>query len=286
MTALSAALPDDSAAALSWRWEGDPIVGVLLTALVAIYVAGLLRQRRERRLPQATWTRAAAFVAGIALLVITFMSPLDAWGDRLFAAHMAQHLMLMMGAPPLLVLGRPVVVALWALPAAGRRAVGAWWLRSRRLRGASGFIRSPLAAWLLASAALVFWHLPGPYVQAFENTWAHVLEHLSFFLTAMLFWRIVVKDPQSSGLSLGATMIFVVTFAMENAMLAAILIFAPRVLYPVHAVLPAWSPLTPLEDQQLAGVLMWSVTGVVDLVALCLLFAALLAGRGRRGARG
>jgi len=80
-------------------------------------------------------------------------------------------------------------------------------------------------------------------------------------------------------------MIFVVTFAMENAMLAALLIFAPKVLYSVHRSAPAWSGLTPLEDQQLAGVLMWAVTGAVDLLALCLLFVALLASAQRRSAR-
>ncbi len=270
---------------MPWQWDADPLVIGLLLVVAAAYVAGAARQWRERRRPQSAVLRAAAFGAGILVLVMTLLSPLDAWGDELFAAHMAQHLMLMMVAPPLLVLGRPFLVALWALPSTGRRAVGAWWLHGRRLRSAIDLLLAPLTAWLLASAALWFWHLPQPYGLAFRIPAVHAAEHLSFFLASILFWRVVIDGPRAGRLSIGATMIFVVTFAMENAMLAALLIFAPRVLYAVHASAPAWSGLTPLEDQQLAGVLMWAVTGVADLLALCLLFVALLASAQRRSAR-
>lgn len=272
-------------ARVPWQWDADPLVGGLLLGVAAIYLAGATRQWRERRMPQSAWQRATAFGAGLLVLGLTLMSPLDAWGDELFAAHMAQHLMLMMVAPPLLMLGRPFIVALWALPAPGRRAFGAWWLRSRRVRSSIEMLLAPLPSWLLASAALWFWHLPRPYDLAFRNPAVHAAEHLSFFLAAILFWRVVIDGPGSGRLSLGATMIFVVTFAMENAMLAALLIFAPRVLYRVHLWAPAWSGLTALEDQQLAGVLMWAVTGVVDLLALCLLFVALLSSAQRRSAR-
>jgi cytochrome c oxidase assembly factor CtaG len=270
---------------MPWDWAADPLVIGLFFTVTAVYVAGMMRQRRERRLPQSAPRRAIAFGAGMLLLVVTLLSPLDAWGDQLFAAHMAQHLVLMMLAPPLLVLGRPFIVALWAMPTGGRRAVGAWWLRRGRLRLTIDVLMSPLVAWLLASAALWFWHSPQPYVLAFRIPSVHAAEHLSFFLTAILFWRVVIDGPASGRLSIGATMIFVFTFAMENAMLAALLVFAPRVLYSVHAAAPAWSGLTPLEDQQLAGVLMWAVTSAVDLLALSLLFVALLDSAQRRSAR-
>ncbi len=277
------ALP--GATAVPWRWEPQPVVCALLLALAAAYGSGLLRQRGERRLPKDTLPRALSFAAGLVLLVLALLSPLEAWDDALFSGHMAQHLILMMLAPPLLILGRPVVVALWALPRSRRHAVGAWWLQSRWLRPAFDLISTPLVAWLLASAALWFWHLPRPYALAFHEPLAHVAEHLSFFGTAILFWRVVIDGPRSGRISVGATMLFVMGFAMENAMLAAILIFAPVVLYGVHAMAPPWSPLTPLEDQQLAGVLMWAVMGLVDLTALCLLFVAWLGSGARRVAR-
>ncbi|MEB0059697.1 cytochrome c oxidase assembly protein [Variovorax sp. LG9.2] len=264
-------------AALPWEWELEPLICMLLSAVSAIYLVGLARQWHERRLPKNSPMCALSFAAGIAVLVLALLSPLDAWGDQLFCAHMAQHLMLMMVAPPLLIMGRPVVVALWAMPRPLRLRVGAWWQRSPAVRPMVELLSAPLAAWLLVSVALWFWHLPKPYALAFTQPVAHALEHLSFFLTSILFWRVVIGGPLAGRLSIGAIMIFLVTFAMENAMLAAILIFAPQVLYGVHAVAPAWSPWSPIEDQQLAGILMWSVTALVDLLALCLLFVAWLA---------
>lgn len=272
----------DSAASLPWGWNAEPVVCLLLVAVSLIYLAGVWRLKSEERLPKAALSRGLAFAAGILLIALVLLSPLDAWGDELFSAHMAQHLILMMVAPPLLILGHPVAVMLWALPRERRHAAAGWWRRSGVVRPFVDRARSPLVAWLAASGVLWFWHLPKPYGLAFTEPIAHTLEHLSFFLTSILFWRVVIEDPQSRRLPLGATMIFVVTFAMENAMLAAILIFAPRVLYDVHAIAPAWSPLTPVEDQQLAGVLMWSVTGVADLVALAWLFVAWLASSDRR----
>ncbi len=282
VTTLVDATSTGGAASLPWLWYAEPVVCVLLATGSLIYLAGIARLKSEQRLPTAALSRGLAFAAGIVLLVVALLSPLDRWGDEMFSAHMAQHLILMMVVPPLLILGHPIVVALWALPHGGRRAVAAWWQTSRMIRPAIDWIRSPLVAWLAASGALWFWHLPKPYGLAFTEPIAHALEHLSFFLASIVFWRVVIEDPQSRRLPLGATMIFVVTFAMENAMLAAILIFAPRILYVVHAVAPAWSPLTPLEDQQLAGVLMWSVSGLADLVALAWLFVAWLASSDRR----
>lgn len=276
----------DRAATLPWNWDAEPLVCLLLATVSLIYLAGISRLKREQRLPIAAWSRGLAFAGGIVLLGLALLSPLDAWSDELSSAHMAQHLILMMIAPPLLILGHPIVVALWALPRDRRRSVAAWWQASRMVRPVIDWLRSPLIAWLTVSAMLWFWHLPKPYDLAFTEPAAHALAHLSFFLTSTLFWRVVIEDPQSRRLSLGATMIFVVTFAMENAMLAALLIFAPKVLYAAHATAPAWSPLSPLEDQQLAGVLMWSVTGVADLIALAWLFVAWLASSDRRMARG
>ena len=272
-------------AALPWEWELEPAVCLLLSALGATYFAGLARQWHERRLPKNAPLYALSFAAGMVVLVIALLSPLDAWGDQIFCAHMAQHLLLMMVAPPLLIMGRPIVVALWAMPRPLRHKVGALWQRSPAVRPLVELLSAPLMAWLLVSAALWFWHLPKPYSLAFSQPVAHALEHLSFFLTSILFWRVVIGGPQAGRLSIGAIMIFLVTFAMENAMLAAILIFAPQVLYGVHAVAPAWSPWSPIEDQQLAGILMWSVTALVDLLALCMLFVAWLASSERRTQR-
>lgn len=265
-----------------WAWDFVPGVVVCLGLVALIYAAGACRLHRERRKRKGWRLQAVAFGSGIGVLSIALLSPLDAWAGWLFAAHMTQHLILMMIAPPLLILGRPIAVGLWALPRGARAAVGARWRNDAVGRPSIDLLQSPLVAWVLATAALWFWHLPKPYTVAFEEGWPHTLEHLSFFFGGILFWRVVIEHPQSRRLSLGATMLFVATFAMQNGMLGALLVFAPRVLYAVHAVAPPWSPFTPLEDQQLAGVLMWFVTGAVDLGAMGLLFVVWLASSERR----
>lgn len=264
------------------QWTVEPAVIACLVAPASVYAAGVRRMTREQRVPSAGASRALAFCAGIGLLVVALLSPLDAWAERSFAAHMAQHLILMMIAPPLLVLGRPIVTALWALPGGSRRAVAAWWNDDILARPAADFILGPMFAWVAASAALWFWHLPVPYAYAYDDAWAHALEHLAFFFGGVLFWRVVIGHSQSRRLSLGATMLFVATFAMHSGMLGALLIFGPRVFYAVHAIAPPWSPFNPLEDQQLAGILMWLVNGAIDLGALAALFVAWLASSERR----
>jgi cytochrome c oxidase assembly factor CtaG len=223
-----------------------------------------------------------SFCGGMLLLSVALMSPLDARADRLFSAHMLQHLILMMLAPPLLIIGHPIAVSLWSLPRDARRGVAAWWSRSAVIRPTIDFVRAPLPAWLLMSAVLWFWHLPKAYAAGLDDAVTHGFEHLTFFLGAILFWRVVIEDAQSRRLALGAAILFVATFAMQNGMLGALLIFAPRVLYAAYAVAPSWSTRTPLEDQQLAGVLMWSVSAVVDLGVLGYLFVAWLGSSDRR----
>ena len=200
MTATAHVEEMPATTSIPWTWEPEPVVCILLVAVAATYAAGALRQWRERRLPKDARWRAFSFAIGVGLLVLALLSPLDAWGDRLFAAHMAQHLILMMLSPPLLVLGRPVVVALWSLPQRWRHAVAEQWLRGRSVRPLMDFLGGPLPAWLLLSAALWFWHLPKPYTLAFTHPFAHALEHLSFFLTAILFWRIVIHGSQQGRL--------------------------------------------------------------------------------------
>lgn len=266
------------------QWQYEPGVLVPLAAATIVYTAGVTRLVVEQRWPRAGTARASAFAAGIGLLVVALVSPLDRWADALFSAHMAQHLIVMMVAPPLLVLGRPAVVSLWALPRRPRRAVAARWRRGTALGRIAGAVRNPLFAWAAASLALWFWHLPRPYAAAFDEAWIHVAEHLSFFFSAIAFWRVVVGDAQSRRLSLAATMLFVLTFAMQNGMLAAILTFAPKVLYAPHREAPTWAALTPLEDQQLAGILMWLVTGLIDLGVVAALFLAWMRSGERRTA--
>jgi cytochrome c oxidase assembly factor CtaG len=196
--------------------------------------------------------RAVACTLGIATVGFAQLSPLEGLAHRSFAAHMLQHLALMLVAAPLLVWGRAGVVVLRSVPPEWRPALtraGRWMRTARR----------PAVVWILFAAALWGWHLPGPYQAALSNAWIHVAEHVSFFGTAVLWWACLLGRRR---LEPGGGMLYAFTTMVHAAWLAAILTFAPHVLYPYYA-LRAVPGLTALADQQLAGVLMWVPAGFV-----------------------
>ncbi|NUO37200.1 MAG: cytochrome c oxidase assembly protein [Gemmatimonadaceae bacterium] len=251
-----------------WRaWSAAP--GVLLGCLVAValYARGVrvIRRRAGTRLV-SPW-RVRSFAAAIAALLIALVSPLDALAGSLFSAHMVQHLLLMMVAAPLLVLGDPMTAMLWALPPRGRRGVGLWWRRRRTLRAVWRAIASPGGAWILHVVALWIWHVPALYDRAVADGAVHVLEHLAFLGTALLFWWVPFK-AHGRRVGGGTALIYLFGAVLQGTILGALLALARLPLYTAHfGTTRAWG-LTPLEDQQLAGLLMWVPAGFVYLAAL------------------
>ena len=170
-------------------------VEIVLLLLPAIWYAAGVRAvwAQAGRGHGVSGARALSFGVGLAVIAASLFSPLDNLADALFSAHMVQHLLLIMIAAPLLVLGAPLVPMLWALPAARRRAVGGWWNRSRAVRPAVLVLTHPGVAFTLHTLALWFWHFPLPYQAALEHEWLHALEHLSFVGTASLLWWVVLQ---------------------------------------------------------------------------------------------
>jgi cytochrome c oxidase assembly factor CtaG len=184
-------------------------------------------------------------------------------GEALLSAHMAQHELVMVLAAPLLVLGRPLVVTLWGLPRRWRRAVGG--LLSA-LRPVWRAVSRMEVAWLLHAGAIIGWHVPGLYQRTLDSDLIHALQHSSFLLTALLFWWSVLPGAVLRGrhgaaiLSLFATMVY-------TGGLGALLTLGRGVWYPAYGeAAPLWG-LTPLEDQQLAGLIMWVPGGLSYLLA-------------------
>ena len=184
---------------------------------------------------------------------------------------MVQHLVLLMIAPPLLILGRPALACFWAFPLPGRRAIGRVWIRSG-LKHAVDLVMSPIFVWLLCSAALWFWHLPGPYGWALGSESVHAFEHVCFFLTSLMFWSLVLEPLGRRRMDYGSTLLFVATFGVQTGLLGALLTFAGRPLYAAHLSTTAAWGLTPLEDQQLAGLIMWIPASLIHLTTLGVLF--------------
>lgn len=261
--------------ALDWTW--DPWVVGSLASVTAWYRFGVRRSTgadgaNSVATPQAQWS----FAAGMAWLVVALVSPLDAAAGVLFSAHMVQHLILLLVAAPPLARSRLPVVLLWAFAPGTRKAMARGWLARPGWRRAVRLADHPMAVWALSGAVLIFWHLPGPYGWAMSNQAVHTLEHAAFLLTGYGFWSVVLEPARSRRLDYGMSILFVATVAMQGGLLGAILTFSARPLYPAHAETAPALGLTALEDQQLAGLIMWVPASLFYLAAIVVLFQAWL----------
>jgi putative membrane protein len=259
-------------------WSIEPWVFVPWVLSAGAYIAALCRLHdngiRQRVVSLAQCT---AFALGLLSLAIALMSPLSALSQQLFAAHMIEHLILMLVAPPLLVLGRPDIVLLWTFPLRIRRGIGHIWRKSGWLYSASRIFSQPVAVWIMASVAMWFWHIPSPYEWAFANPGIHIIEHMSFFLTSYAFWALALRPFSRQQGGHGHAMILLITFALESGLLGALLAFAAEPLYAVHIsaarhLPPLLTNITPLQDQQLAGLIMWVPASIVQLMAFSAVF--------------
>lgn len=243
----------------AWNLEAW-LISVLVLAS-GLYLRGL----------QRLWSRAGSFrgisglqfgsfALGMGLLFIALISPVDALGEALSAAHMAQHMLLFFAAP-FLILAAPLPVYLWALPLSWRRRVGS---KSKQSWIALPWraLTTPIVAWLGYALALWIWHAPGLYQAALQTPLLHDLEHFSFFATALLFWWVVFRSaPRTTALG----MLF--TTMLHSGLLAALMTFSSRPWYPIYSNSTAAWGLTPLEDQHLAGLLMWVPGSIGYLLA-------------------
>ena len=259
----------------------NALTGISLGLLAILYLAGLLRLRRTAGGKQTirAW-QATAFFTGLASAAIALLSPLDRWSDILFSAHMAQHEVLMLLSAPLMVAGRPFIAALWGLPQRARDGV-ATSFRNASLQRLWEHLTGPVTVLLLHAVVLWMWHVPFLFEAALQSESVHVLQHLGFFLTAALFWWALIHGRYGR-LGYGVGVLYVFATAMHTQILGALLTFGTRVWYPTHAARTAAAGLNAVDDQQLAGVLMWIPFGVVFLFIGLALFAAWLGEAERR----
>jgi cytochrome c oxidase assembly factor CtaG len=262
-----------------WSWE--PAVVALLSVTAIVYLGGLVRLWRSAGRDHGTrWWEVGAFAAGWLALVAALLSPLDALGAILFSAHMAQHEVLMLVAAPLMVLGRPLVPFLWALPRRAREQAGGWTRRSA-VRGTWRRLTGPLAVFGIHGAALWVWHLPSLYQATLRSEGVHALQHLSFFGSAALFWWALLHGRYGRS-GYGLAVLYVFATGVHSGALGALLTFAPRVWYPIYDTTARQWGLSAIEDQQLAGLIMWVPAGLVFLVIGLALVGAWLREAARR----
>lgn len=266
-----------------WRaWTLDPWIVLPIVAAAALYGTGVRRLWRASGSGRGIRrSEATAFAAGSATLVAALVSPLDALGGALFSAHMLQHVLLMVVAAPLLVLGRPLVAFVWALPRAWRAATGGAFRRPRT-RAAWHAVSHPFAAWLLHAGALWVWHAPALYQATLDSELVHFIQHASFFGTALLFWWAAVELGRRTQVRHGFGVLYIFTTAVHSSILGALLTFSLVVWYPVYAPRAELWGFSALEDQQLGGLIMWIPAGVIYVVATLALVAAWLAAAEQR----
>lgn len=255
----------------AWSWEPWVLLGLALSAWAYGWGLRRLWQQAGPGRVIRTW-QVAGFATGLAAVFVALVSPLSALAEALFSAHMVQHLLLTLLAAPLLVLGAPLVPFLWALPVPARRAVGRWWRRSDWARRLWHIASQPYLVWFLYALSFWIWHLPSLYQAALERVWVHQLEHISFIVPALLFWWTVIHPLGGHRrLGYGAGALYLFTTALHSSALGALLTFARQPLYPIYlSSVAAWD-LTLLEDQQLAGVIMWVPAGIIYPVSALLL---------------
>ena len=265
---------------LPYTWGRDPLVWASLLASGWLYLRGVRRLWGESGAGRGVrrW-EAWCYAGGWAALFVALASPLHPWGEVLFSAHMTQHEVLMLAAAPLLVLGRPVVAFLWAVPKSWARGLGeaakaGWFRRAWRA------VTNPLAAWAIHAVALWVWHVPALFQATLGSDLVHTFQHVSFLGSALLFWWALVHGPRGL-MGYGAAVLYLFTTSVHSGVLGAFLAFSGRVLYPAYAQSTQSWGLTPLEDQQLGGLIMWVPAGLVYVVA----GLALLAGWMRESER-
>jgi putative membrane protein len=258
------------------RWDVPWLVTSELALVALLYTRGFLRIRRTRPSLFPAW-RLACFLGGIAALFIAVASPLDTFSESLLFMHMAQHYVLMSIAPPLVVLGAPVVPLLRGLPRwLIRKPLGPLF-RSGILPNLGRFLTRPRVAWLAMNAAYVGWHIPRAYELALASENWHNFEHACFFFTNLMFWwPLILPWPSRTAQSRWMLIPYLLLADIVNTAVSAMLCFSGRLLYPSYGLLPRPFGLSALNDQVAAGAFMWVCGSMIYLIPAVILVVQLL----------
>jgi putative membrane protein len=270
-----------------WRaWNFDPWLLIPLILTILIYGWGLWKVWQRAGVGRGiSLRRLASFVAAVLALILALVSPLDDLSEVLFSAHMTQHMILMLVAAPLLVISNFPLALLGALRRPSARALAQGVNHSQPFSLAWQFLNKPVSAWSLFALMLWVWHAPRLYEAALQDETLHTFEHLIFLATAMLFWWVLFKQTTQKHLHYGMAILYLFTTVLHSGVLGALMTFTSEPWYPYYAPLVSVWGLTPLQDQQLAGLIMWIPGGAVFSLLTIGYFAAWLNALERRSLR-
>ncbi len=266
-------------------WNGEWTVFLSLAILVFLYLRGVRAVwQRAGRGRAVSGRKILLFSLAALSLLAALVSPLDALSNALFSAHMVQHLLLILAAAPLLVLSDLPLALLWALPRRQAQAFGKRIHRLPALAGAWKLFTHPVTAWLLFTAVMWVWHAPRLYEAALREETVHAVEHLNLLAAAFLFWWVLLRRTRSNAAGSGMAVPYLFATLMQSGILGALMTFTSKPWYSYYSaeITVPWG-LSPLQDQQLAGVIMWIPGGAVFTLLTILYFGFWLRALERRG---
>lgn len=241
-------------------------VDLLIVSCACVYVVVSLRVSAETARAIRLGPRAASFIAGLAIIGAALSERVDELAAETLSAHMAQHLVLWLVVPPLLIWGRPLAVLALAASADRRR-----FLRSLEtdVSGVRRVVTHPLVVWGATAAVLWGWHLPRMYQGAIGDELVHAAEHALFLGAGLLWWSVVIGPMQRRRIGRGAVIVLVFATMVQSSWLAMVLSLVDRVVYPVYV---RADTAAALRDQQTAGVAMWVTMSIVFAIVFALVF--------------
>ena len=255
-----------SGQAVLLSWSVPPAASFALALTAAIYLRGWFLLRRAR-VPFVPGWRAICFLLGLLTLWIALASPLDTFSAFIVTMHMLQHLLLMMVAPPLILLGAPLIPLVRGLPVFAAREFAGPFLNWRIAKRIGSALTNLFVALVLMGVVMFGWHTPRLYEIALASSSWHEVEHACFFVASLIFWWPVVQPwPSRAQAPRWAVVPYLLIADLQNTILSAILVFSDRVLYPSYARMPRLFGLSAMQDQAASGAIMWVLGSMAFLV--------------------
>jgi len=257
--------------ALTSSWEVDPWIPALMLLTCVVYGRGWWKLHQHR--PDCFGFRhLLCFLFGEIVLFVAIASPLHELAELSLMAHMIQHVLLMMVAPPLILLGAPHLPLLFGLSRGALQYVLRPFLVWTPLKRVGHFLIHPLNCWLAFVGSTLAWHTPAMFELALRSELWHTVEHICFLTTGFLFWWPVIQPwPSRARWPRWAMIPYLLLADFQNSALSAFLLFFDRVVYPTYATTPRLLGMSVLEDQAAAGAIMWVPGSCAFLIPLVLI---------------